>query len=153
MVSAIFIAVSKSPLLTSFLICSTLMLNSYLSILCISNFLPRQSFIVTVHATCPVTFYLLSLQLYGLQRARSVTSSIYSKSPPTGTPLAIRVTGSPVGLISFLKYIAWSSRPPEAELVCDNDLLTSSFCGRGHWLAGRMSPDPIPASGRSLCST
>src|SRR5699024_6442140 len=39
--------------------------------------------------------------------ARSrVTSSIYSRSPPTGTPLAIRLTLIPVGLISLLRYIA-----------------------------------------------
>ena len=31
---------------------------------------------------------------------------MYSKSPPTGTPLAIRVTLIPVGLISLLMYIA-----------------------------------------------
>ena len=42
---------------------------------------------------------------------RSVTSSIFSRSPPTGTPLAIRVTRIPVGLISLLIYIAVVSPP------------------------------------------
>ena len=51
-----------------------------------------------------------TLDFYKLVRpssARSnVTSSIYSRSPPTGTPLAIRLTFTPIGLISLLMYIA-----------------------------------------------
>ena len=49
--------------------------------------------------------------------ARSnVTSSIYSRSPPTGTPLAILVTLIPVGFISLLMYIAVVS-PSRLEFV------------------------------------
>lgn len=39
----------------------------------------------------------------------NVTSSVYSKSPPTGTPCAILVTFIPNGFISFDKYIAVAS--------------------------------------------
>ena len=35
-----------------------------------------------------------------------VTSSIYSRSPPAGTPLAIRLTLIPSGFISLLIYVA-----------------------------------------------
>ena len=50
-------------------------------------------------------------------RARSsVISSIYSRSPPTGTPLAILLTLIPVGLISLLRYMAVVS-PSRLELV------------------------------------
>ena len=49
--------------------------------------------------------------------ARSkVTSSIYSRSPPTGTPLAILLTRIPAGLISLLMYMAVVS-PSRLELV------------------------------------
>ena len=41
---------------------------------------------------------------------------MHSKSPPTGTPLAMRVTFTPVGLISFDMYIAVVS-PSRLELV------------------------------------
>ena len=50
----------------------------------------------------------------------SVTSSIYSKSPPTGTPLAILVTLMPVGLINLLIYIAVVS-PSRVELLEEPD--------------------------------
>lgn len=53
---------------------------------------------------------------------RRVTSSIYSRSPPTGTPLAIRVTLIPVGLMSLLIYIAVVS-PSRLEFVA---IITSS---------------------------
>ena len=46
----------------------------------------------------------------------SVTSSIYSRSPPTGTPLAILLTLIPAGLISLLIYIAVVS-PSTLELA------------------------------------
>lgn len=38
-----------------------------------------------------------------------VTSSTYSKSPPTGTPLAIRVTLTPMGFSRRLIYMAVAS--------------------------------------------
>ena len=43
---------------------------------------------------------------------------MYSRSPPTGTPLAMRVTLMPVGLMSLAMYMAVVS-PSKLELVAD----------------------------------
>ena len=75
----------------------------------------------------------------------SVTSSMYSKSPPTGTPLAIRLTLIPVGLINLLMYIAVVS-PSRLEFVA---IMTSStsFCRRSINSFSLISPGPIPSIG------
>jgi transketolase len=78
--------------------------------------------------------------------ARSnVTSSIYSKSPPTGTPLAILVTLIPVGFINLLIYIAVVS-PSRLEFVA---MITSSTscCNRCMSSFNLMSFGPIPSIG------
>lgn len=78
---------------------------------------------------------------------RRVTSSIYSRSPPTGTPLAIRVTLIPVGLISLLIYMAVVS-PSKLEFVA---IITSSTsCSRRTMSSfKRISFGGIQASGNS----
>ena len=83
-------------------------------------------------------------RLPGCKRAAS--SSIYSRSPPTGTPLAIRLTLIPVGLISLLRYMAVVS-PSRLEFVA----MMTSFTGSLESLCissfRRMSSGPIPSIG------
>ena len=66
-------------------------------------------------------------------------------TPPTGTPLAIRLTLIPAGLISLLIYIAVVS-PSRLEFVA---IMTSSTspCRRSISSFRRMSPGPMPSIG------
>ena len=70
-------------------------------------------------------------------RARpKVSSSAYSKSPPTGRPLAIRVTCIPSGSIIFAKYIAVAS-PSILGLIGGAIILLSSIAAiRGNAFIG-----------------
>ena len=72
---------------------------------------------------------------------------MYSRSPPTGTPLAILLTFTPVGLISLLIYIAVVS-PSRLELVAT---ITSSTSLRSRSIssfnAGRQSKNTLDISG------
>ena len=84
---------------------------------------------------------------------KSVTSSMYSRSPPTGTPLAILVTLMPVGLISLLIYIAVVS-PSRLELVAMMTSFTSSVCNLVINSFSLISEGPIPSIGEiAPCST
>ena len=70
---------------------------------------------------------------------------MYSRSPPTGTPLAILVTLMPVGLISYLMYIAVVS-PSRLELVAMMTYFTTP-CRRCISSFKLISFGPIPSIG------
>ena len=68
---------------------------------------------------------LLYISLLPSKALDNVTSSTYSKSLPTGTPLAILVTLTPRGFKSLLKYTAVTS-PSTVGLVAIITSLTVS---------------------------
>mgnify|MGYP000772290349 CR=1 FL=1 len=100
-----------------------------------------------------ISFNIVSYNSVLPSNARSsVTSSIYSKSPPTGTPLAMRVTLMPVGLIRRLIYIAVVS-PSRLELVA---MMTSCTSPSSRFISSfnLMSDGPMPSIGLiAPCST
>src|SRR5581483_11254055 len=76
----------------------------------------------------------------------SVTSSAYSRSPPTGRPLASLVTLTPTGLRSAATYIAVAF-PSRLGLVAMMTSLTPSRSTRSSSSCTRRSSGPIPSSG------
>src|SRR5882762_8326016 len=78
-------------------------------------------------------------------RARPrVISSAYSRSPPTGRPLAIRVTRSPSGLSSRARYIAVAS-PSMFGLVARITSLTPSSFTRARSSLILSCSGPMPS--------
>ena len=75
----------------------------------------------------------------------NVTSSAYSKSPPTDNPCARRVTLMPIGLTRREIYIAVDS-PSRFGFIASINSLTSSFFKRSTNAGIFMSSGPIPVS-------
>ena len=112
---------------------------------------------LTAHLSCALTksaFTILYFPMHCLSAynstlpsnaLKSVTSSIYSRSPPTGTPLAILVTLIPACYIILLIYIAVVS-PSRLELVA---IITSSTSFWSLFIssASLISDGPIPSIG------
>src|SRR5262245_43551474 len=76
----------------------------------------------------------------------SVTSSAYSRSPPTGRPLARRVTVTPTGLSIAATYIA-VALPSRFGLVARITSVTWSRSTRSSSSWTRRSSGPMPSSG------
>ena len=82
-----------------------------------------------------------------------VSSSAYSRSPPTGRPLAIRVTRIPSGSSSLARYIAVAS-PSRLGLVHRMTSFTPSASTRASSSRTRSCSGPTPSNGLSApCST
>ena len=93
----------------------------------------------------PVRYLLNDTGIERLDARYKVTSSIYSKSPPAGTPLAMRLTLMPSGLTNLLIYVAVVS--PSRFLLVATITSSTSFCKRTINSDKRISSGPTPAIG------
>src|SRR5699024_1201537 len=96
------------------------------------------------------TYYISVLPIIAFD---NVTSSAYSKSPPTESPCANRVTVKPIGLTSLDIYIAVDS-PSKLGFIAKISSFTSSFFKRLIKLGILISSGPMPSIGEiEPCNT
>src|SRR5690349_3700017 len=85
------------------------------------------------------------------RRARSacamVTPSAYSRSPPTGSPRAMRVTRTPVGRNSCWRNVAVTSPSMEGLVAMITSRTPAPFATRSTRRSSRNASGPIPSSG------
>src|SRR2546427_3739817 len=75
-----------------------------------------------------------------------VTPSAYSRSPPTGSPRAMRVTRTPVGLSACWTYVAVTSPSIEGLVAMITSRTPDPFATRAMRWSTRSASGPTPSS-------